>query len=119
MVIMKTIEVMGYGQWQKRNTKAFEKLSRKQQQEIRKKGYFNVGWEKIKLSWRILSSFAESSNFFNIKLKKGDLSGAIDQCILEVEQFHKKSQQAITELRHEYNILNEFAQSALDKYQLL
>lgn len=116
---MKTIDNMSYSQWQKRNAEAFKKLSKKQQQKIRKTGYFNLGWKKIETSWEILSSFSESPSFFDLKLKKGDFAGAFDQCILETEQFHKLAQQAIEELNHSHNILNKLAQSALDKYQLL
>jgi hypothetical protein len=116
---MRIIDGMKYNQWQKRNTQIFKKLSTEQKQDVRKQGYFNVGWEKIKSSWEILSSSVEAPSFFDIKLKKGDFSGAIDQCILGTEQFHRISQEAIEELKHDHNTLNKLAQTTLDKYQLL
>jgi hypothetical protein len=116
---MKITDGMKYSEWQKRNTQIFKNLSIKQKQDVRKQGYFNVGWEKIKSSWEILSPFVEAPSFFDIKLKKGDFSGAIDQCILGAEQFHIISQAAIEELKHDHNVLNKFAQTTLDKYQLL
>jgi hypothetical protein len=119
MKAMRIIDGMKYNQWQKRNTQIFKKLSTEQKQDVRKQGYFNMGWEKIKSSWEILSSSIEAPSFFDIKLKKGDFSGAIDQCILGAEQFHRISQAAIEELKHDHNALNKLAQTTLDKYQLL
>lgn len=47
-------ENLNYRQWQKRNSLAFSKLDKSKQKEIRKKGYCNRGWYKVKQSWVLL-----------------------------------------------------------------
>ena len=76
---------MSYRQWQKRNTEAFQKLTKAQQKKARDRGYRNVGWQKVQTSWEILQQF-QTPSLFDARLKRGDIAGAIDQSILEADQ---------------------------------
>jgi hypothetical protein len=116
---MKILDELNYRQWQKRNTEAFGKLSTKQKHEARQNGYWNSGWEKVKNSWKILASFFEVISIFDTKLKKGDVLGAINQCIFEAEQVQTIAQQAIKDLDDNQTILTEIANATLNKYQFL
>ena len=116
---MKVLDELNYRQWQKRNTEAFGKLPTKQKYEARQKGYFNAGWKKVENSWEILNSFDKLITIFDAKLKKGNVSGAIEQCILEAEQAQEIAQQAIRDLNDNQNILTKVAKATLNKYQLL
>ena len=116
---MKVLDELNYRQWQKRNTEAFGKLSTKRKHEARQKGYLNTGWEKVKNSWTIVDSFVEVITIFDAKLKKGNVSGAIDQCILEAEQAQEIAQQAIRDLNDNQNLLTGIAKATLKKYQVL
>ena len=53
------------------------------------------------------------------KLKKGNVSGAIDQCIFEAEQAQEIAQQVIKDLNDNQNTLTKVAKATLNKYQLL
>jgi hypothetical protein len=116
---MKVLDELNYRQWQKRNTESFGKLSANQKYDARQKGYLNTGWKKVENSWRILKSFGEVITIFDAKLKKGNVSGAIDQCIFEAEQAQEIAQRAIRDLNDNQDILTKVAKATLNKYQLL
>lgn len=116
---MKVLDELNYRQWQKRNTEAFGKLSAKQKHDARQKGYSNTGWGKVENSWKIIKSFVKVITIFNAKLKQGNVSGAIDQCIFETEQAQEIAQQAIRDLNENQNILTRVAKATLNKYQIL
>jgi hypothetical protein len=116
---MNIIDNMGYSQWQKRNTNAFNKLSTNQKQQARSEGYFNVGWDKVKKSWEILLQSSRSSTLFDLKLKKGDMPGAINQSILEAEKAQEIARNGISKLDQKLAKLNKISAAALKKHQLL
>jgi hypothetical protein len=116
---MSIIDGMNYSQWRKRNTNIFNKLSNKQKKEIREHGYFNSGWHKVLKSWKVLSAFIEIPTLFDIKLKKGDISGALNQCILGAEKAQEIALQAIETLNNNHNALNKVVKTTLNKYQKL
>ena len=74
---MKTVEGLNYRQWQKRNTERFKALPREQQQEARARGYRNIGWDKVREAWGILTELT----YKVLSLKQGDLEGAINQSL--------------------------------------
>lgn len=113
------VDSMSYRQWQKRNTETFQQLTKTQQKNARQQGYHNVGWQQIQQSWKILQQFIEPLSLFDAKLKKGDLVGAIGQSILEAEQAQAIAKQAVAELKHKRKKIQELAEKALNKYQLL
>lgn len=110
---------MSYRQWQKRNTDAFCKLSKNQQQAARQQGYFNIGWQKVQQSWSILQLITEPPNLLNAKLKKGDLAGAVNQSILEAEQAQQIARQGISDLERSCKQVKRLAKTTLNEYQLL
>lgn len=112
------VEGMSYRQWQKRNNDTFQKLTKAQQQTARQRGYRNIGWQQVQQSWGILQQLTPPS-LFDAKLKKGDLVGAIDQSILEAEQAQAIAKQGIAELKRKRSKIQELAEDALNKYQLL
>jgi hypothetical protein len=116
------IDGMSYRQWQKRNTDAFKKLSKEQQQLARQQGYFNVSWQKVQQSWTILQQLNQSTqptSLFDAKLKKGDVVGALNQSILEAEQAQQIAKQEIANLQDKRDQIKELAENTLNKYQLL
>ncbi|BDM83914.1 hypothetical protein [Acaryochloris marina] len=112
------IDDMSYRQWQKRNTEAFRQLNKDQQTSIRNQGYFNVGWQRVQESWKLLQNLTKPPTLFDAKLKKGDLVGALNQSIFEAEKAQEKAQQAVVELEHSRNKIKELAETTLNKYQL-
>lgn len=99
-LIMKIIESMNYRQWQERNTQFFQALNRDKQKEARKKGYHNVGWERVKLSWNIVSKLSNNvTSLFDSKVKRGDLVGAIELSIIEAERGKRIAKNAINKLK--------------------
>jgi hypothetical protein len=116
---MSLINGMNYSQWQQRNTNYFNKLPKDKKQKARDRGYFNVGWEKVKKSWEILIGFTEILSLFENKIKKGDISGAINFSILEAEQAQKVAKDAIKNLDLKRKELNKVSRNSLNKYQLL
>lgn len=87
---MKIVQGLNYRQWQKRNTDKFKTLTVAQKKEARAKGFFNRGWEQVQKSWDILMSFVNIVNnsvvtIFEHKLNKGNLIGAINQSLYEIE----------------------------------
>jgi hypothetical protein len=113
------VDGMSYRQWQKRNTDAFQQLTKAHQQAARQQGYRNVGWQQIQQSWKVLQQLMKPLSLFDAKLKKGDLSGAIGQSILEAEQAQEVAQQGISSLKRKHSQVQELAEKALNKYQLL
>lgn len=109
---------LSYRQWQKRNTDAFQKLSKAQQKIARDRGYRNIGWQSVQDSWNVLQRL-QTPSIFDAKLKRGDLNGAINQSILEAEQAQKFAQDAITSLGHKRQHSKKKAKATLKKFQLL
>lgn len=112
------VDGLSYRQWQKRNTDTFQQLAKAQKQTARQQGYSNVGWQNVQTSWKILQQLIPPS-LFDAKLRKGDLSGAMDQSILEAEQAQAIAQQGIADLKRKRNEIQELAEQTLNKYQLL
>lgn len=114
------IDNMSYRQWQKRNTEAFKKLTKVQQKTVRDHGYRNIGWQKVQDSWKILQQLDKKpASLFDIKLKHGDLEGALDQSILVAEQAQKVAKDAIASLGRKRQLSKRKTQATLKKYQLL
>jgi GH24 family phage-related lysozyme (muramidase) len=113
------INGMSYCQWQKRNSNTFKELSKKQQQEVRQHGYYNVSWEKVQHSWNVLQLLMTPPSFFSAKLKKGDVSGAVDQSILAAEKAQKLAKQSLKNLNRRRREVKKLAETTLNKYQLL
>lgn len=109
------VEQMNYRQWQKRNTDAFEKLSLKIRKEARQLGYRNCGWESVRKSWEVLKSLTPS--LLDIKLKKGDLVGAVNHAIMTADSAKKIAHQALDKLQADNRNMSDLAQKALQKYQ--
>jgi hypothetical protein len=113
------VDGMSYRQWQKRNTDAFQRLTKAQQKTGRQQGYYNVGWQRVQESWNILQQLTQLPSLFEAKLKKGDLEGAIHQSILEAGQAQELAQQSVTDLEHRRQQIHAMKEKALNKYQLL
>ncbi|UJB69191.1 hypothetical protein HRE53_22835 [Acaryochloris sp. 'Moss Beach'] len=116
------IDGLSYRQWQKRNTDTFKNLSKQNQKAIRDKGYYNVGWERVQKSWEILQVIilpSQPTTIFEVKLKRGDLVGAIDQSLLSAKQATQAAQEGRTRLRRKSQKIKDLAETTLNKYQLL
>ena len=113
------VEGLGYRQWQKRNTDAFKKLSKENQHNARHKGYFNVGWNKVKQSWHILQELIQPISLFNVKLENDDLIGAITHSILEAEQAKQVAKQGIHYLQKNYKKNTKLVKKVFNQYPLL
>jgi len=113
------INGFSYRQWQKRNTDTFQKLSKEQKQTAREQGYYNVGWQRVQQSWEILQQKTEPRPLFDAKLKRGDLTGAINQSILEAEQAQNVAQKGVSNLQRKRKRIKDLAETAQKKYQLL
>lgn len=116
---MKIIDGLNYREWQKRNTELFSKLNRSQQKELRNQGYRNKGWLHVQKSWRLLKHLCQELSMFDHKLKNHDLLGAINHSILEAEQAKNIASDSLESLEGNYNKVQELADQALAKYQLL
>jgi hypothetical protein len=117
---MKVTGGMNYREWQKRNTKHFSLLTKMQQKQARNQGYCNIGWDKVKNSWKILSKFTDNiTSLFEHKFNKGDLVGAIDLSMLEAEQAKGIARKAVSDLDANEKRLRKVADEALAKYPLL
>lgn len=110
---------MNYRQWQKRNTEYFHRLSNVDKRLLREKGYHNIGWQKVKDSWKILEKFLEPKSIFDKKLQKGDLLGAINQSILEADCAHRVASQAMYQQDQYQDEVNKIANNVLNKYPVL
>lgn len=51
-----------YRQWQKRNTRYFNALSKVEQKQLRRQGYFNRGWDAVKASWELVKGNIPGKN---------------------------------------------------------
>ncbi|MFP4409998.1 hypothetical protein [Coleofasciculus sp.] len=116
---MKLVDGLSYRDWQKRNTEAFSKLDCSQGKKLRSKGYRNIGWDNVQKSWSLLQSSFQELSLFEHKLRKGDLTGAINHSILEAEQAQEIASEALESITENYNNVKEIADQALAKYQLL
>jgi hypothetical protein len=117
---MKVPGGMNYREWQKRNTKHFSLINKRQQKQARHQGYCNIGWDKVKDSWKILCQLTDNTtSLFEHKLNKGDLVGAIDQSLLEAEQAKGIARKAVSALDASEKRLTKIADEALAKYPLL
>jgi hypothetical protein len=117
---MKTTESMSYRQWQKRNTELFRSLDRKNQKKARQQGYYNVGWDKVKSSWTIVSELPPNViSLFEYKLNQGDIIGAIDLSIIQAERGKTIAQYAREELHKNKEKLEQSANQLLARYPIL
>lgn len=126
---MKTVEGLSYRQWQQRNSTQFKQLSKAQQKKVRSLGYRNVGWQNVQSSWPILEAYLKTlassadssapSSFFDRKLKKGDVIGALEHSILEAEQAQKLAEEAIASIESQHQNVTDIANKALEKYRVL
>ncbi|WP_036486741.1 hypothetical protein [Myxosarcina sp. GI1] len=112
---MKLVNGLSYRQWQKRNTLAFKALSKETQKNLRAKGYYNFGWDRVKKSWTLLSEYKIVS-LTDYKVKKGDLEGAIALVELESENANKLASKTVENIQQTRQKLDELLNSALDKY---
>jgi hypothetical protein len=116
----KIIYGMSYLEWQERNTKYFDKLTKVQKKEARTQGYYNIGWHKVISSWNIITNFNNNIiMLFEYKLGKGDVIGAIDQSIAESNRASILAKQAIDSLDKTHNFLHKLAETTLIKYPFL
>lgn len=112
---MKLVNGLSYRQWQQRNTMAFKALSKDAQKDMRAKGYYNLGWERVKKSWVLLSE-SRVVSLTDYKLKKGDLEGAIELVDLESENANKLASRTLEGIKETRQKLNELVANALGKY---
>lgn len=56
----KIYDGLDYRQYQRRNSKIFFGLSKREQKKLRARGYWNVGWDKVRRSWLILQEYFAS-----------------------------------------------------------
>lgn len=112
---MKLVNGLSYRQWQQRNTLAFKALSKDAQKKIRAKGYYNLGWERVKKSWRLLGE-SRLVSLTDYKLKKGDLEGAIALVEVESENADRLAGKTVENIQITRQKLDELVNSAVDKY---
>ena len=74
MVSKRLLEGLNYRQVQKRNSDTFNSLNKKQQKNIRKQGYRNIGWDNVIKSWNLLNSLnnQEPLDFVNFAIEKAE-----------------------------------------------
>ena len=117
---MKFLEGMNYRQWQQRNTKYFNSLSKAQQKEARRLGYRNISWDRVKRSWQIISRFISNvASLFEHKINKGDVAGAIKLSLLEADRAKQLAQKTLENLEQNQRNLDNLAAQTLAKYSLL
>ena len=114
-MLMKLVKGLSYRQWQQRNTSYFKALAKDAQKEIRAKGYYNVGWEKVQKSWKIISE-SKVINLIDYKLKSDNLDGAINIVSMESENANKLANKAINDIQLARLQLNELVVNTIDKY---
>jgi hypothetical protein len=67
------LDELNYRQAQRRNSDRFNNSTRSQQQQLRKQGYKNCGWDNVRKSWQLLiSEIAEPVNFVDFAIKKAE-----------------------------------------------
>jgi hypothetical protein len=59
------------------------------------------------------------NDFFDAKLRRGDITGAIDQSIMEADKASKMAKEAIKNIEARRKEVSELTQKALKKYPLL
>ncbi len=111
----KLVKGLNYRQWQQRNSSHFKSLSKEAQKELRKKGYRNVGWDKVRESWAILS---ESKLVYLVdhQLKSGDLAGAQNTVRIESANAKKQASKTLKNIQQTRNKLNDLMANAVNKY---
>ena len=122
IIQMKLVEGINYRQWQQRNTKMFNSLTKKQKRECRQLGYCNMGWLKVQKSWQIINDFTNKENvisLFDYRLSQGDLIGAIDLAILDSERAKLIAKEGQNTLNTIQTRLDDIANKTLLKYPLL
>jgi hypothetical protein len=131
MEIIKMFKEMNYRQLQNRNTIAFQKLIKSQQKEARKKGYYNVGREKVKSSWDILCGMQppllpddsddddDVVDLFKRKIIKNDIHGAVGMITLESENIEKIAEEGLSKLDKLEKQFNKKVDKILKKYPIL
>lgn len=74
MATKQQLDGLSYKQAQKRNSEKFNSLSKTEQEQARKQGYKNVGWENVRKSWTILQSLipAQPVDFIKFAIKKAE-----------------------------------------------
>jgi hypothetical protein len=113
---------MNYRQLQNRNTVTFKSLTKSQQKEARKQGYYNIGWEKVKSSWDILCVIPPPDrvvDLFKRKIIKNDIPGAVGMIILESENIDKIAQEGLSKLDKLEKQFNKKTDKILKKYPIL
>lgn len=116
---MKTVEGLSYREWQQRNKKDFDSLTKNQKKEARKQGFHNIGWDKVLNSWKILCNFNNVVTLFEHKLKKGDIIGAIEQSIAESNQSDTLAKEAISVINNKQQFIDKLVETTLLKYPIL
>ena len=118
---MKKVEGLNYREWQKRNTKLFSELSRKQQKALRSEGYKNVGWLNVQKSWTVLQKWMKKKHpdMFEKRLKKGDIVGSIRHVANELGAAQKVAQDALGRIEKRQEKTSRLADEALDKYLIV
>ena len=112
---MKLVEGLSYRQWQQRNTSRFKLLAKDVQQEIRAKGYHNVGWKKVEKSWNLISQ-SKPVNLINYKIKSGDIDGAIDIVNIESEKAKKLTNKTLDNIQKTRQQLNKLVADNINNY---
>ncbi len=112
---MKLVKGLSYRQWQQRNTSNFKALSKNVQKDIRGNGYYNVGWEKIKSSWRLISEL-KVINLIDYKLKSGDIDGAINIVDIESTNANKIANKTIDNIQQTRHQLDKSLVNTINKY---
>lgn len=123
MEVIAMLKEMNYRQLQNRNTVTFKNLTKPQQKEAKKQGYYNVGWEKVKSSWDILCVIPPPPNpvvaLFKRKIIKNDIPGAVGMIILESENIEKIAQEGLSKLDKLEKQFNKETDKILKKYPIL
>ena len=107
---MRIIEKLNYREWQKRNTERFNSLTKYEKECARNKGYYNKGWNNIQKSWSIIKP---PISFFEHKLKRGDVVGAINLSIIEAERAKQLAHSSIEKLTQNQKNLDSLANETL------
>lgn len=116
---MKLHDGLNYREWQKRNKEKFDRLSNPQKKQCRDKGYCNVGWEKVRNSWQIISNIDNVINLFDHHLRSHNLIGALDISILEAENAIRFAEISKKNLNDKLNDFNEITDNFLSNHPIL
>lgn len=118
---MKLIDGLTYFQWQRRNSEYLKSLTKCEQKEVKKQGYFNKGWDKVRYSWTLILPLIAPKviSLFEHKLCKHDLTSAIKLSILEAEQTHQLAEDTLIKLKKNQEKMNKLVTDTFKKYTLL